>query len=171
MRSQEPASSVVVSRHRFTRPRIRLWLPLLMWGLVILCASASLPRIRVVEVLGLFLVVGIAISAMVPICEITVTQSGLIIHRLVLRDKFIPWNAIDRVLVYRGDDTTSSSHRFEITSIGIFEGLSLLNLLPGLLYGQGLRQTIIVVPDVIQDYDGLIDALARHCAVFRSHHV
>ena len=160
----------IISQHRFTRPRIRLWLPMVMWGVVLVCAALTFPQIRAIEFIGLIIVLAIAVSAMVPVCEITVTESGIVVHRLVLRERFIPWSAIDRVLIL-GNIDNNSSYRFEITSIGIYEGLSPLNLLPGLLYGQGWRQTIIVLPEAIQDYDKLIKNLSDHCAVFRSHPV
>ncbi len=139
-----------------------------MWSLVLVCAMTIPPRVRLIEIAAFILVIYIAISAMVPVCEITVTEHGLIIHRLILRERFVPWSAIDRVLIF-GHEALPARDSFEVTSIGIYEGLSPLNRLPGLLYGQGLRQTIIVMPDAIEGYDQLIDALSHHCAVFRSH--
>lgn len=160
--------SSIVSQHRFIRPRIRLWLPLLMWGSFLGCAALILPQVRAVELIGLIIVLGLMISAMVPVCEITVTKHGLIIHRLILREKFIPWSAVDRVIIFGNLDRTTPYH-FEVASIGIYEGLSHLNYLPGLLYGQGWRQTIIVLPDSVENYDVLIKNLSAHCAIFRSH--
>ncbi len=157
----------VLSEHPFTRPQIRLWLPILMTLPVLACGLAILPTVQPLEIVGLMVLMYVAISACVPICEITVTERGLIIHRLILRERFIPWSSIDRVLIYTHVNSRANI-RLEIASIGIYEGLSPFQRLPGLLYGQGLRQTVIVTPEAVQDYESLIEALAQRCAVFRT---
>jgi hypothetical protein len=45
----------------------------------------------------------------------------------------------------------------------VHEGLSPLNRLPGLVYGQGFRQTIVITPDALEDYEVLMAALVANC--------
>ncbi|GEM_PF-923151 len=161
-----PDSGQILSRHRFTRPGIRLWLPLMMTCLLVACAWLTAPKIKFIEWLLILFLVYLVISVLVPICEITVVEDGLIIDRLILPERFIPWSAIDRVKVFTSKDGQEGA-QLEIASIGIHEGLSLLNRLPGLLYGQGLRQTVVITPDALEDYDVLIEALAQHCTVIQ----
>lgn len=166
MRRFPVPESEIISRHRFTHPEIRLWLPLLMVGLVALCSWIVAPRFGVVEVLALVFLTYVAISAVVTVVEISVIPEGLIIHRMVLPQRFVPWDAIDRIVVYAYQNGQSGM-RLEIASIGIYEGLSPLNRLPGPVYGQGLRQTIMLSPDALEDYSRLLHALEAHCAVVR----
>jgi hypothetical protein len=102
------------------------------------------------------------------VCEITVVDAGLLIDRLLLPERFIPWNAIDRVIVYSHQDGQIDT-AIEIASIGVYEGLSPLNRLPGLMYGQGLRQTIVITPDALEDYKTLLETLEEHCRVIRQY--
>ncbi len=158
--------SEVVSRHRFTRPHIRLWLPLLMLGMLGICGWLLGPRFRLIEAAAMVFLTYVAISALVSVCEITVVEDGLIIHRLVLPRRYVPWNAIDRIIVYAYQNGQTGAH-LEVASIGLYEGLSPLNRLPGLVYGQGLRQTIIITPDALEGYDELLAHLEAHCVVIR----
>jgi hypothetical protein len=116
--------------------------------------------------LALLFLTYVAISAMVTVVEITVVKDGLIIHRLVLPQRFVPWDAIDRVVIHTYEDGHSGMH-LEIASIGLYEGLSPLNRLPGPVYGQGLRQTIMITPEALEQYSLLVATLERHCAVVR----
>jgi hypothetical protein len=163
-----PTDSTILSRHRFTRPGIRLWLPIIMAILLFLCATFLINDIRPFEVLALIFLLYLAISAIISLCEITVVNEGLFIYRLLSPERFVPWSAVDRVLVFSQDDGQVDA-AIEITSIGLYEGLSPLNRLPGLVYGQGFRQTIIITPDALEDYDTLLSALERHCTVVRQH--
>lgn len=160
-------AGVIISHHRFLRPRIRYLLPLTMLSVLALCAATIPPRIRLFELVAFIGILYVAISSLVSVCEITVTTKGLIIHRLLLPLRFIPWDAIDRVNVL-AREAQDDDYEVEIATIGIFEGLSPLNRLPGLLYGQGTRQTIIATPDALEDYDRLIELLSEHCTVIRS---
>lgn len=164
-RFQIPASAVI-SRHRFTRPHIRLWLPVIMFGLLGACALLVAPTLGVLETLALVFVAYVAISAVVTVVEISVIEEGLIIHRMILPRRFVPWSAIDRMVVYTYRSGQTGVY-LEFASIGLYEGLSPINRLPGLVYGQGLRQTIIITPDALENYDALLAALERHCLVLR----
>jgi hypothetical protein len=155
----------IVSHHRFTRPGIRVWLPVLMMFILLACGWVAAPQVGVLEVVGLLLVLYVTVSALVSVCEITVTEDGLLINRLLLRKRFLPWNAIDRVIVFSHTGGGPDTH-IEMASIGVYEGLSPLNRLPGLVYGQGFRQTIMVTPDAIEDYDVLMAALEAHCPIY-----
>jgi hypothetical protein len=161
-----PPEGEVISRHRFTRPAIRLWLPVLMVGLLLLCGWILAPRFSPIDVLALLFLAYVAISAVVTVVEITVVPEGLIIHRMVLPQRFVPWSAIDRTVVFAYEDGATGM-RIEIASIGLYEGLSPLNRLPGPVYGQGWRQTIVITPDALEDYSLLLQALEHHCSVFR----
>jgi hypothetical protein len=90
----------------------------------------------------------------------------MIIDRLLLPERFVPWSAVDRVVVF-SQEQEQGGVQIEIASIGFYEGLSPLNRLPGPVYGQGFRQTIIITPDAIRDYDVLLSQLQAHCAVVR----
>jgi hypothetical protein len=131
------------------------------------CGAIIPPKIRPLEIVAFVSLVYIAICGLVSVCELTVVERGLIIGRLLSRSKFVPWDAVERVLVFSHHDRETGV-QMEVMSIGIYEGLSLLNLLPGLVYGQGFRQTIIVLPDVVDEYEVLLDALKRHCMVIRA---
>lgn len=155
--------SEIISRHPFTRRGIRLWLPLMMAALILICGWIAAPRIGLFEFIIFIFLFYVVISAMVSVCEITVIKEGLIIDRLMLPERFVPWNAIDRVVVFEPGE----SAQLELASIGMFEGLSPLNRLPGLVYGQGFRQTIIITPDTVDDYDELLATLNSHCQVQR----
>lgn len=157
----------VISRHQFTKQRIKILLPLSMIGILAACGISIPPQIRPMEIVGFCAVVYIAISAFVPICEVDVTSEGLVIRRILLPKRHIPWSAIDRVLIFMHKNAAGKT-TIEITSIGMYEGLSAINRLPGILYGQGLRQTVVVTPDSIKGYYQLIECLSSHCAVFRS---
>ncbi|HEC22434.1 MAG TPA: hypothetical protein ENI95_05915 [Chloroflexi bacterium] len=157
--------SQIRSRHRFKRPAIRLWLPVTMLGLLGLCGWLVAPRIRLLEFVVLLFLLYVTISALVAVAEIAVIDEGLLINRLLLPERFVPWSAIDRVVILSHGDEAGA--RLEIASIGIYEGLSPLNRLPGLVYGQGFRQTIIITPDALEDYETLIEVLMEHCAVIR----
>lgn len=161
-----PTDHEVVSYHGFTRPGIRIWLPVTMALALILCASTIGQDVRLVEVVGLIALLYVAISTLVSVCEIAVLDDGLIIKRLLLPERFIPWDAIDRVLVL-SNSRMARGAEIEIASIGIYEGLSPLNRLPGPVYGQGLRQTIIITPDTLENYDSLLSSLEAHCVVVR----
>jgi len=156
----------VLSRHRFTRPQIRVWLPLVMLGALLLCGWLIAPRVGIVEALALLFLVYVAISALVTVAEISVVEHGLIISRLLLPKRYVPWHAIDRTVVF-GYENGQTGLSLELASIGLYEGLSPLNRLPGLVYGQGWRQTIIITPDALEDYDLLLLSLEQHCAVIR----
>lgn len=156
----------ILSRHPFRKPRIRLWLPLMMLGMLVSCIVFAAPIIRPMELVGVLFLLYVAISALVSVGEITVLEDGLVINRLLFPVRTIPWSAIDRVVVYTHDDGQRDI-RLEIASIGIYEGLSPLNRLPGLIYGQGLRQTMLISPDTLEDYDDLLQALEEHCLVIR----
>lgn len=162
-----PADYRILSKHYFTRRRVRFLLPLVMFGAVLLCALSIPPQVRPFEVLALLSLIFIAISTLVSVCELTVVETGLIINRLVLPAKFTPWDAIERVSVMAHENTRSGV-QIEIATIGFYEGLSPLNRLPGLVYGNGFRPTIVILRDAIEDYDSLIDSLARHCLVVKS---
>lgn len=163
-----PSSSEILSRHRFTRPGIRLWLPVTMASLLLLCAASLIKDIRPLEVLALVFLLYLAISALISVCEIAVVDDGLFIDRLLLPERFIPWNAIDRVIVYSHQDGQIDA-AIEIASIGVYEGLSPLNRLPGLMYGQGFRQTLVITPDALEDYQTLLETLEQHCTVIKQH--
>ncbi len=154
----------VVSVHRFTRPGIRLWLPLVMLSVLALCGWLVAPHIGIFELVALLLLAYVTVSALVSVCEIIVVEDGLIVNRLLLPERFIPWEAIDRVIVFAHAPDGMDTH-FEVASIGVYEGLSPLNRLPGLLYGQGFRQTIIVTPDAVEGYDTLMTALEANTRV------
>lgn len=156
----------ILSSHRFIRPQIRLWLPLVMVSLLLMCGWVIGPRVGIIEVLALIVLVYVAISALVTVAEITVVEQGLIISRLLLPRRYVPWNAIDRIVVF-GYENGQTGVSLEVASIGLYEGLSPLNRLPGFLYGQGLRQTIIITPDALEDYDLLLLTLEEHCPVVR----
>jgi hypothetical protein len=158
--------SEVLSRHRFRRPGIRLWLPVTMLVLTLLCVWLAAPRIKMVEFVALLFLLYVAISSLVSVCEIVVIDEGLVINRLLLPERFVPWNAIDRVVVFAREGGQTGA-QLEIASIGIYEGLSPLNRLPGLVYGQGFRQTIIITPDALEDYDLLLGRLEECCVVVR----
>lgn len=161
-----PPDSEILSHHRFTRPGIRLWLPITMVLSLLLCAATLVRDIRPIEILALVFLLYLAISTLVSICEISVVKEGLLIDRLLFRDRFVPWNAIDRVVVFSREDGHADP-AIEITSIGLYEGLSPLNRLPGLVYGQGFRQTIVITPDALEGYDTLLGMLEQHCTVIR----
>jgi uncharacterized membrane protein YfcA len=154
----------ILSRHSFVRRRIRFTLPLFMLGVVLTCLVAIPPKVRLYEVIGLAILIYVVVSTLVSVCELTVVETGLIVNRLLLPAKFTPWDAIERVSVLEHQDT-SSGVQIEIATIGFYSGLSPLNRLPGLVYGHGFRQTIVVLKDAVEDYDALIDALKRHCFV------
>jgi hypothetical protein len=156
----------VLSKHPFRRPHIRLWLPLIMLGMLVACIALAAPTIRPIELVGVLFLLYVAISALVSVGEITVLEDGLIINRLLFPVRFIPWSAIDRIVVYTHEDGQRDIH-LEIASIGIYEGLSPLNRLPGLIYGQGFRQTILISPDALEDYDDLLKTLEERCTVIR----
>jgi hypothetical protein len=156
----------ILSHHRFLKPRIRYLLPIVMIAVLAVCAATIPPRIRFFELAAFVGLAYIAISSLVSVCEITVTTKGLIIYRLLLPLRFIPWDAIDRVIVLSREGA-SDDYAIEIATIGIYEGLSPLNRLPGILYGQGTRQTIIATPDALEDYDRLIENLSEYCTIIR----
>lgn len=141
-----------------------MWLPVVMIGVVLLCGWVITPRVRVVEFLALLFLVYVAISALVSVCEISVTEYGLLINRLLLPTRFVPWDAVNRVLVFTHESGDTDTH-IEVASISVHEGLSPLNRLPGLVYGQGFRQTIIVTPEAIEGYEELLVALEEHCHI------
>lgn len=154
-----------LSQHRFKRPAIRLWLPLTMFLMIFACGWLITPQIGPFEIIALVLLLYVVISALVAVAEIVVLEDGLLINRVLLPKRFIPWDNIDHVLVYaHGDDTTDTY--VEMASISVYEGLSPLNRLPGLVYGQGFRQTIMITPDAIEDYDVLLTALEEKCRVY-----
>ncbi len=155
----------MLSHHRFRRPGIRIWLPLTVFTVVLVCGGLTATRMRLLEIVGLLFLLYVAISSLVSVSEIAVIKEGLLVDRLLLPVRFVPWSAIDRVVVFsQGDEETG--FELEIASIGIFEGLSPLNRLPGLVYGQGFRQTLIITPDALEDYDRLLETLHAHCHVF-----
>lgn len=160
------SDSEVISRHRFTHPEVRLWLPVLMIGMLAACAWIVAPQVGILDLLALLFLSYVAISATVTVVEITVVEEGLIIQRLVLPRRFVPWSAIDRILVFSYEDGKTGM-RLEFASIGLYEGLSPLNRLPGPVYGQGLRQTIMITPEALENYNLLLEALEEHCAVMR----
>lgn len=162
-----PPGNHILSYHSFTRPRIRFTLPILMLGIVLACAATIPPKIRVFEVIGFGLLMYVVVSTLVSVCELKVVESGLIINRLLLPPKFAPWDAIERVIVLSHEDS-SNGVQIEIATIGFYEGLSPLNRLPGLVYGHGFRQTIVVLSDAVENYDALIDSLKRHCIVVKA---
>lgn len=155
----------IISHHRFTRPGIRVWMPALMMFILLSCGWIAAPQVGVLEVVGLLLILYVTISALVSVCEITVTEEGLVVNRLLLRRRFVPWNAIDRVIVFAHSDGQLDAP-VEMASISVYEGLSPLNRLPGLVYGQGFRQTIMITPDVIEGYDELITTLEAHSPIY-----
>jgi len=61
-----------ISRHRFARPGIRLWLPVVMFAMMVFCGWLAAPRIRLLEVVVLLFLLYVGISALVSVCEITV---------------------------------------------------------------------------------------------------
>jgi hypothetical protein len=127
----------------------------------------AIPRLGPIDVLGVIVVLYAAVSVMVSLSEVTVLRDGLLIQRLALPERFVPWNAIDRVIVY-ARPSKSPGQGFEFLSIGLYEGLSLLNRLPGIVYGQGSRrQTVVVTSDTVEDYPALLAALETHCHVER----
>jgi hypothetical protein len=156
----------ILSRHRFIRPGIRIWLPVLMVVLIFLCGWVVAPRVGVIEFIALLFLIYVAVSSLVSVCEIAVIDEGLVIDRLLLPERFVPWNAIDRVVVFTREDGQTGA-QLEFASIGLYEGLSPLNRLPGPVYGQGFRQTIIITPDALEDYDLLLEHLSEQCAVVR----
>jgi hypothetical protein len=156
--------SEVLSRHRFRRPQIRLWLPVIMFGLLAFCGWVLGPHFGVMELLALVFVAYVVTSALVTVVEISVVEEGLIIHRLILPKRFVPWSAIDRMVVHSYQNGETGVF-LEVASIGLYEGLSPLNRLPGPVYGQGLRQTIIITPDTLEDYDSLVDVLEERVVV------
>ncbi len=129
-----------------------------MLGMLLLCGWLAAPRIGSLELIALVLMVYVVISAVVSVAEIAVTPDGLLIDRLMLPMRFVPWEAIDRVVVYARSTGQVDAH-IEITTIGVQKGLSPLNRLPGLLYGLGLLQTIIITPETVTDYDILMTEL------------
>lgn len=135
-----------------------------MLVLLSFCGWIITPKIRVVEFLALIFLVYVAISSLIAVCEIAVVDDGLIIDRLILPERFVPWGAVNRVHVYAHDNGDVNT-AIEITSISFHEGLSPLNRLPGLVYGQGFRQTIVITPDAIENYEQLLVALEEHCVV------
>jgi len=162
-----PSENRILSRHSFVRRRIRFTLPILMLAVVGSCVASIPPTIKVFEVIGLALLMYVAVSTLVSACELMVVEDGLIINRLVLPPKFTPWEAIERVSVLEHRNV-SSGVQIEVATIGFYQGLSPLNRLPGLVYGHGFRQTIVILSDAIEDYDALIDALERHCLVVKT---
>ncbi len=163
MKPHSPGGKAI-SSHRFTRPGIRIWLPLLMLGLLLLCVWLIAPKIGIIGFVALLFLVYVAISSLVSVCEIVVVDEGLIIDRLLLPERFVPWDAVDRVIVFARAPGDVDTH-IEIASIGVHEGLSPLNRLPGLVYGHGFRQTIIITPDAVEDYDVLMTALETYTHV------
>jgi hypothetical protein len=163
-----PPNSEILSHHRFTRPSIRLWLPVTMVLSLLLCAATLVRDIRPIEILALIFLIYLAISTLVSICEVSVVKEGLLIDRLLFPDRFVPWSAINRVVVFSREDGQANA-AIEITSISLYEGLSPLNRLPGLAYGQGFRQTIVITPDALEGYDTLLRMLEQHCTVIRQH--
>lgn len=129
-----------------------------MLSMLLLCGWLAAPRIGPLELIALVLMVYVVISAVVSVAEIAVTPDGLLIDRLILPMRFVPWEAIDRVVVYARSTGQVDAH-IEITTIGVQKGLSPLNRLPGLLYGLGLLQTIIITPETVTDYDILMTEL------------
>lgn len=150
--------------HQFQRPAIRLWLPVLMLSLLLLCGWLAARRVRAFEMIALALMVYVVISAVVSVAEIAVTPDGLLIDRLLLPMRFIPWEAVERVVVYARSTGQVDAH-IEITTIGVQKGLSPLNRLPGLLYGLGMLQTIIITPETVTGYDTLMAELEGHTYV------
>jgi hypothetical protein len=137
-----------------------------MLGMLAICGWLIAPKIGVIELLALVFVLYVSISALVTVAEITVIEEGLIIHRLLLPKRFVPWNAIDRTVVYTYQNGETGVH-LEVASIGLYEGLSPLNRLSGPVYGQGLRQTIIITPDALEDYEQLLETLQNRVVVLR----
>ncbi len=154
----------ILSQHSFTKPGIRLWLPVIMLATLVACSLMLVPGFGLIRVALLVLLGYVAICAVVSVCEITVVDGGLIIDRLLLPTRFVPWNAIDRVIVYSYRDGEIDT-QIEVASVSFHEGLSPLNRLPGLVYGQGFRQTIVLTPDALEDYDVLLVALEAHCPI------
>ncbi|GAB4469602.1 MAG: hypothetical protein Kow00124_04920 [Anaerolineae bacterium] len=137
----------------------------MVFAVVMLCGGLTATRMRLLEILGLLFLLYVAVSSLVSVSEITVVKEGLLVDRLLLPVRFVPWSAIDRVVVFsQGEEETGVE--LEIASIGIFEGLSPLNRLPGPMYGQGFRQTLIITPDALEGYDRLLETLRAHCHVF-----
>ena len=164
-KSDEQRDRGVRSLHRYRRPGIRLSLPLVMLAVIVACSWLIAPRVRVIEFLALLFLVYVAISALVSVCEIVVVDEGLVINRLLLPERFVPWDAVNRVIVFAHASGEVDTH-IEIASISVHEGLSPLNRLPGLVYGQGFRQTIIITPDTVENYDVLMTALEEHSHVY-----
>lgn len=138
---------------------------MVMLSSLFVCGWLITPRIGPFELIALTLSIYVTISALVSVAEIAVTPDGLIVNPLLMRERFLPWSAIDRVIVYAHAPEGATDH-IEVASIGVTRGLSVLNRLPGLVYGQGLRQTVIVTPDAIEDYDVLLTALEGNTHVF-----
>lgn len=157
----------VLSHHPFSRRRVRVLLPTVMLLVVGGCLASIPPRIRPVEVIVLLIVAYLAISAVVSICEFSVSESGLIVNRPLFPERFIPWDAIERVLIFSHHDR-DGGHRLEVVSIGLYGGLSPLNRLPGLAYGQGFRETLVILSDSIEGYDALLEAIESHCVVIKT---
>lgn len=129
-----------------------------------LCGWLITPDVGILEFLALLFLLYVSISALVAVAEISVVEDGLIINRVLLPKRFVPWDDIDRVIVFAHASGGTDTH-IEIASISVYEGLSPLNRLPGLSYGQGFRQTIMITPDTIEDYDLLLTALEANCHV------
>jgi hypothetical protein len=157
----------VLSHHPFRLRRLRLWLPLMHLMVLVVWLWIATPQPGPVDVLGLVVVLYATTSVMVSLSEVTVLGAGLLVRRLALPERFVPWNAIDRVIVY-APHSKPPGQGFEFVSIGLYEGLSPLNRLPGVVYGQGARrQTVVVTSDTVEDYPALLVALAKHCRVER----
>lgn len=156
--------SEIISQHRFTQPRIRLWLPVVFGTGLLMCGLLVVPSPGPLGLLGLAVLLYVAISALVAVGEITVLDDGLIIDRLLLPQRFVPWSAVERVVVY-SKTRHEIGMRLEVASIGVAGGLSPLNRLPGLAYGQGFRQAIMISPDALQDYETLLVSLEAHCPI------
>lgn len=136
--------------------------------LLLMCIALLIRNIRPLEILALIFLLYLAVSTLMSVCEITIVTEGMLVDRLLMPERFVPWNAIDRVTVYSSQDEQTDA-TIEVTSISIYEGLSPLNRLPGLAYGQGSRQTIIITSDALEDYQTLLETLEQHCTVIRRH--
>ena len=130
------------------------------------CGWLVAPSIGVVELAEIAILSYLLVSAMVSVSEIEVVEEGLLVKRLILPKRFLPWSSINRVIVYRRRNSTLNA-RMEIASIGFYEGLSPLNRLSGPMYGQGMQQTIMISPDAVDGYDQLLLWLEQHCSVIR----
>jgi hypothetical protein len=157
----------VLSHHPFRLRRLRLWLSLMHLMVLVIWLWIATPQPGPVEVLGVGVVLYATVNVMVSLSEVSVLGDGLLVRRLALPERFVPWNAIDRVIVY-APHSKPPGQGFEFVSIGLYEGLSPLNRLPGVVYGQGARrQTVVVTSDTVEDYPALLVALAKHCHVER----